>query len=217
MELDRIVRLGPLPEEQWDDRTRAALAALLPPERRNPRGAGNALATLARHPDLAEAFLPFNTRLLLRSTLPPRLRELAILRVARRSGCAYEWAHHVRIAAKAGLSEAEIEAAGNGKAIGPGEASERNETNGDGVTDGVVGGELDGTTLSGVGGGELDRAVLDAVDELAEGCNLSDRTWSTLAAHLDERQLMDLVFTVGAYVLLAMAFNTFGVEPEHER
>jgi len=183
VESDRTVRLGPLPEEQWDDRTRAALAALLPPERRNPRGAGNALATLARHPDLAAAFLPFNTRLLLRSTLPPRLRELAILRVARRSGCAYEWAHHVRIAAKAGLSAAEIEAAGRGEAAGA----------------------------------ELDRAVLEAVDELAGGCDLSDRTWSTLAAHLDERQLMDLVFTVGAYVLLAMAFNTFGVEPEHER
>jgi len=206
VESDRIVRLGPLPEEQWDDRTRAALAALLPPERRNPRGAGNALATLARHPDLAEAFLPFNTRLLLRSTLPPRLRELAILRVARRSGCAYEWAHHVRIAAKAGLSEAEIEAAGNGKPIGPGEAS---GTDRDSVTGGVDGGEP--------ARAELDGAVVRAVDELAEGCNLSDRTWSTLAAHLDERQLMDLVFTVGAYVLLAMAFNTFGVEPEYGR
>jgi 4-carboxymuconolactone decarboxylase len=201
VEPDRIVRLGPLPEEQWDDRTRAALAALLPPERRNPRGAGNALATLARHPDLAEAFLPFNTRLLLRSTLPPRLRELAILRVARRSGCAYEWAHHARIAAKAGLSEAEIEAAGNGEVIGA-----------DGVD---VGDKPD--VVNRVGGSELDRAVLDAVDELAGGCNLSDRTWGTLAAHLGERQLMDLVFTIGAYLLLAMAFNTFGVEPEHER
>jgi hypothetical protein len=40
-----------------------------------------------------------------------------------------------------------------------------------------------------------------------------DRTRDALAA----LQLMDLVFTVGAYVLLAMAFNTFGVEPEHER
>jgi 4-carboxymuconolactone decarboxylase len=176
------MRLGPLPEDQWDDRTRAALAALLPPDRRNPRGAGNALATLARHPDLAEAFLPFNTRLLTRSTLPPRVRELAILRVAGRSGCAYERAHHTKIAAKAGLTEAEIEAAGRGEAAG-----------------------------------ELDLAVLSAVDELGGESNLSDRTWATLAAHLDERQLMDLVFTIGAYCLLAMAFNTFGVEPEHER
>ena len=187
VESDRTVRLGPLPEEQWDDRTRAALAALLPPDRRNPSGAGNALATLARHPDLAEAFLPFSTHLLLRSTMPPRLRELAILRVARRSGCAYEWAHHTKIAVEAGLSAAEIEAAGRGE--DPGELASA----------------------------ELDRAVLDAVDELAGSCNLSDRTWGTLSAYLDERQLMDLVFTVGAYVLLAMAFNTFGVEPEHER
>lgn len=216
MESEQTVRLGPLPEEQWDDRTRAALAALLPPERRNPRGAGNALATLARHPDLAEVFLPFNTRLLLRSTLPPRLRELAILRVARRSGCAYEWAHHARIAAKAGLSEPEIEAAGHGKVIGP-------DADGVASTPGVVSavgaGALDqsGPDRGRLDRSRLDRAVLAAVDELAEDSNLSDRTWSTLAAHLDERQLMDLVFTVGAYVLLAMAFNTFGVEPEHER
>jgi alkylhydroperoxidase family enzyme len=113
------------------------------------------------------------------------------LRVARRSGCAYEWAHHVKTAAKAGLSEAEIEAAGNGKAIGPGEAS---GTDRDSVTGGVGGGEP--------ARAELDGTVVRAVDELAEGGNLSDRTWSTLAAHLDERQPMDLVFTVGAYVLL---------------
>jgi 4-carboxymuconolactone decarboxylase len=31
-------------------------------------------------------------------------------------------------------------------------------------------------------------------------------------ASLDQRQLMDLVFTVGAYDLLAMAFNSFGLE-----
>jgi hypothetical protein len=43
---------------------------------------------------------------------------------------------------------------------------------------------------------------------------VSASTWSQLAASLDERQLMDLVFTVGAYALLAMAFNAFGVRPE---
>jgi hypothetical protein len=32
-----------------------------------------------------------------------------------------------------------------------------------------------------------------------------------LASELDDRQLMDVVFTVGAYDLLAMAFRTFGV------
>ncbi|HET9874887.1 MAG TPA: carboxymuconolactone decarboxylase family protein, partial [Mycobacterium sp.] len=89
------MRLGPLPADQWDDAVQQALAGLLPAERRNPQGAGNALGTLARHPDLAKAFLKFNVHLLFRSTLPERLRELAILRVAYRRGCSYEWAHHV--------------------------------------------------------------------------------------------------------------------------
>lgn len=176
------MRLSPLPAEEWGDPARAAVAGLLPEGRRNPLGAGNALATLVRHPDLAKAFLAFNSHLLMHSTLPPRLRELAILRVAHRRGCAYEWTHHVRIGMKAGLSEAEIEAAGQGKA-----------------TD------------------ELEIAVLTAVDELDDDSALSDRTWATLGEHLDERQRMDLVFTIGCYCLLAMAFNTFGIEPEHER
>jgi 4-carboxymuconolactone decarboxylase len=176
------MRLSPLPDDQWDERVHAALSGLLPPARRNPRDAGNALATLVRHPELTAAFLTFNTHLLTQSTLPPRLRELAVLRVARRRGCAYEWSHHVRMAAQAGLSGAEIEAAADGKAEG-----------------------------------RLDAAVLRAVDELDDDSSVSGPTWATLGEHLTEQQLMDLVFTVGAYCLLAMAFNTFGVEPEHER
>jgi AhpD family alkylhydroperoxidase len=217
------MRLGPLPEDQWDERARAALAALLPPDRRNPRGAGNAMATLARHPELTETFLPFSTRLLLRSTLPPRLRELAILRVARRCGCAYEWVHHVKIAARAGLSEAEVEAAGRGEVAGRGKAAgeldraefdraEFDQAEFDQAEFDQA--EFDQAEFDRA---ELDRAVLTAVDELAGDCDLSDRTWATLSEHLDERQLMDLVFTIGAYCLLAMAFNTLGVEPEQER
>jgi 4-carboxymuconolactone decarboxylase len=64
---------------------------------------------------------------------------------------------------------------------------------------------------------EFDRAVLSAVDELDEKTNLSDATWATLSKRLDERQRMDLVFTIGGYTALAMALNTFGVEVEQER
>jgi hypothetical protein len=45
---------------------------------------------------------------------------------------------------------------------------------------------------------------------------LSDATWATLCEHLDERQRMDLVFTIGGYCLSAMAFNALGIEPEHK-
>ncbi|MFI2557061.1 carboxymuconolactone decarboxylase family protein [Nocardia farcinica] len=174
------MRLPPLPAEEWDDTTRSALAGMLPRDRQHPEAAGNALSTLVRHPDLTKAFLGFNIHLLFRSTLPARLRELVILRVAHRRGCAYEWGHHLVTAGAAGISDAEIAALQRGEA-----------------TDDTA------------------RAVLAAVDELEEHSTVSDDTWSALSGALDERQRMDLVFTVGAYGLLAMAFNTFGVELEH--
>jgi 4-carboxymuconolactone decarboxylase len=108
--------LTPLPAEEWDDRIRAALESAVPPDRRDPESAGNALATLARHPDLTATFLPFSTYLSAASTLPARLRELVILRVAHHHGCAYEWVHHGAMGKAAGLSEADVEATRTGEA-----------------------------------------------------------------------------------------------------
>jgi AhpD family alkylhydroperoxidase len=68
----------------------------------------NLFLALARHPDLLRDYLPLGTRLLLRGTLPGRDRELVILRSAWLCGCDYEWGHHLRIAARAGLSREEI-------------------------------------------------------------------------------------------------------------
>ena len=47
------------------------------------------------------------------------------------------------------------------------------------------------------GWSSADAALVRAVDELLSGWTISDPTWSELAALLDDRQLMDLVFTVG--------------------
>jgi alkylhydroperoxidase family enzyme len=62
------------------------------------------------------------------------------------------------------------------------------------------------------GWSSLDGAMVRAVDELVGDALISDSTWAALAGELDEQQLMDLVFTVGAYEVLAMAFRSFGVE-----
>ena len=62
------------------------------------------------------------------------------------------------------------------------------------------------------GWSDLDAAIVRAVDELIADAIVSDGTWQTLATEFDPHQLMDLVFTVGAYELLAMAFRSFGVE-----
>jgi 4-carboxymuconolactone decarboxylase len=108
------MRLSPLPAEQWDDAARHAVAGMLPEERRNPRDAGNVLATLVRHPKLTRAFLRFSSHLLYGSTLPPRVREQVILRAAHRRGCDYEWSHHVALGKKAGLSDSDIAAVQSG-------------------------------------------------------------------------------------------------------
>ena len=57
-----------------------------------------------------------------------------------------------------------------------------------------------------------DRALVRAVDELVRDARVSDPTWEELVGVLDRRQLMDVVFTVGAYEVLAMALRSFGVE-----
>lgn len=168
------MRLRPLPADQWDEATQQALSAM------READTNNALSTLAHHPKLAKAFLRFNVHLLTSSTLPPRIRELAILRVAHRRQCAYEWSHHFRMAKEEGITEDQIAAVQRG----------------DGLD-------------------EFDQAVITGVDELDEKSELSDRTWAALGERLNDQQRMDFVFTVGCYALLAMAFNTFGIQPEH--
>jgi len=60
--------------------------------------------------------------------------------------------------------------------------------------------------------GRFDAALLRSVDEIITGRYISDATWKLLEEQLDRKQLMDLVFTIGAYDMLAMAFNNFGLQ-----
>jgi alkylhydroperoxidase family enzyme len=64
--------------------------------------------------------------------------------------------------------------------------------------------------------GPRDAALLRAVGEIAADHYVSDDTWKRLSEDFDRKQLMDLVFTIGAYDLLAMAFNTFGLQLDPE-
>lgn len=174
------MRIAPLPADEWDDDVLRALR-MMPEENRNPEVAGNAVATFVNHPELTRAYLTFSFYLLMRSTLAPRLRELAVLRVAHLTSCAYEWDEHVTIGQNVGLSLDDI------AALQRGEAAD-----------------------------EFDRTILTAVDELVEKTQISDQTWAALGERFDKRQLMDFVFTIGGYHMLAMALNTFGVEPKKE-
>lgn len=97
-------RLAPLEEAEWSAEQRELLA----PIARNGR-VFNIFKTLVRHPKLMKRWLPFANHILFKSSLPPRDREMLILRLAWRARAEYEWGHHVEIAERAGLSEVEIQ------------------------------------------------------------------------------------------------------------
>jgi len=172
-------RIAPLPRGTVPDDVRVALKGWL---RADADEVIKPLDTLARHPDLAQAFLAFNRHVLYESTLPPRTRELLILRTAAICGNEFERAAHERMARREGIDDDEIERTNRGPDA-PGWSPE-------------------------------DAALMRATDELLSDWTVSQSTWDELARVLDEHQLMDAVFTVGAYALLAMGFNSFGVGPD---
>jgi AhpD family alkylhydroperoxidase len=175
-----MTRLQPLPFAEWDvDAISVVMGG-------RPLAPSNVLGMFANHPELAKPFLTYNAYLLGRtSTIAPHTRELAILRVAWRRRCRYEWAQHVRLARRAGVTDEEIARI---------RAGVTDQETGTAPGDGIVG------------------LVIAAVDELDAHSTLSDDTYQALADKFDDRQLMDLVFTIGTYGLLAMAFNAFGLE-----
>ena len=56
-----------------------------------------------------------------------------------------------------------------------------------------------------------DHALLVAVEELHERSTVSDAAWAALAAHLDERQMVELLFLVGHYHLTAYVQNALRI------
>ena len=70
----------------------------------------NLYRALGNHAPLAAAWTEFANAIRHESRTPRALRELMILRTAQIARSEYEWAHHLRMARKAGVPEAKIEA-----------------------------------------------------------------------------------------------------------
>lgn len=100
----RQPRIQPVTEADWTDDSRPVLAANAA---RGPLL--NVFATIARHPKLLKRWVVFANHVLNGSTLPPRERELVILRTGFLCKSGYEWAQHVAIGRHAGLTDGEVE------------------------------------------------------------------------------------------------------------
>lgn len=101
----RSARIEPVDLDRLDDDQREALKGFLVQGR-----VLNIFRTLANIPKALTGFLAWGGYVLSRrNSLPPRERELAILRVGFDCAAGYEWTQHVPIGRDAGLTDEEIE------------------------------------------------------------------------------------------------------------
>jgi alkylhydroperoxidase family enzyme len=97
-------RLDPIQPEEWTDEIKKILQPNI-----EKGTVFNIFKTLSHHPDLFRRWLVFGNHVLFKSTLPPRERELVILRIGWLCEAEYEWAQHVLIGKEAGLTAEEID------------------------------------------------------------------------------------------------------------
>jgi len=97
-------RIEPLSEDHWDAETRELLSRTQMHSR-----VLNIFSTLANHPKLLKRWTVFAGHILGKSSLPPRDREILILRIGWLCRAEYEWGQHVLIGLEAGLTDREIE------------------------------------------------------------------------------------------------------------
>lgn len=107
---DQPRRVPPLPRDEWTDEARDVFAVMGEPNARENGSVADIVMVLANHPQMGRSFLEWSKHPLRGNSLPFRLLELLILRVAWRTRCSYEWHNHVRYALGAGLSLEDIAA-----------------------------------------------------------------------------------------------------------
>jgi 4-carboxymuconolactone decarboxylase len=95
-------RIGPLPPEGRDPEAKALI------DRIGSSSTDNTFDTLARHPSLLRTWMPFAAGMAVNGELPPRVRELTILRTGWNCRSEYEFGQHAALARKVGVSKEEI-------------------------------------------------------------------------------------------------------------
>jgi len=171
--LPSVARLPYADPDAAPERVRQALEAVPPL---------NVFRMVANAETAFRPWLAFGGALLSSLQLDARVRELAILHVARLSGAEYEWVQHVPIARAVGASEEQVAAVDRGD-----------------LADGSLGAAeraaLRFTT-------EVVRDVRASDDALAE----------LTAAGLSPREVVELLLVIGQYMLVARVAETAGIE-----
>jgi 4-carboxymuconolactone decarboxylase len=127
-------------------------------------------------------FLRFGGAILGDLQLDPRLRELAILQVAKQSQAEYEWIQHVEIARHCGVEDAQIAA----------------------IEDGSAGSSAD---LD-----EVQRGVIRFTEAVVRSPHVSADDFAVVSRHLSPREIVELLLTIGNYLMLARVMTVLELE-----
>lgn len=169
-------RMPPIPPSQWNAEQRAAAAELIAGPRGEVRGP---FVPLLRSPELLDRTQKLGEYIRYRCRVPKRLRELAILVVARHWKQGYEWAVHAPLAIQAGVAVVLIESLAAGTVGTP-----------DGHTP-------DADSL----------LIVDFCLQLLRTQAVDDACYARAKALLGEAGVVDLCALCGYYSLLAMVMN----------
>jgi alkylhydroperoxidase family enzyme len=159
----------------------------LPPDSPIPLMKANITRAVANSPGAARLVAGMGAYLRNDSPLDPKLRELAILQVGYTTRSVYEWAHHVEIGMRFGLTGEDIRAIGRDS---EGQASHLEP---------------------------LAKAVLAAAREMTIHMKLSDEIFAVLREGLALPALVDLLVAIGEYngLVRVMAAIEIDLEPEY--
>ena len=98
-------RIHPQKEFEWDEDARTLIEGF---KKISKGPVTNIMATLANYSKLYKRWRVFGNHILFKSSLPPRDREILILRIGWLCQAEYEWGQHVIIGKRAGLNDEEI-------------------------------------------------------------------------------------------------------------
>ena len=146
----------------------------------------NIYRMIAHGGNTAVGFLALGRAILTKSEIDPKLRELVILRVGALSGASYEIFQHRRVAAKAGVSAEKIDAV---------------------LADATK--EVELRLFN-----QTEQAILRFTDSVVRQVKAPEHLFNDVAARLPHQQLVELLMTIGFYMLVSRLLENLEVEIE---
>ena len=149
------------------------------------RPAYNIYRVLAHAPTALPGFMQLASALLTRGELDPQLREMVILRVGAHCKSAYEIHQHVRLARHVGVSQARID---KSLAVPTALRAEVAET--------------------------LEDRLLDFCDQVVLQVKADGALFAAVQVDLSPRALVELLMTIGTYMMVSRVLENLEVEIE---